>query len=37
MIPIKSKREVMTMKEGGKRLAQVMKEVLAKIKPGVSL
>lgn len=37
MIPLKSAEEIETMHQGGKKLAGVMKRVLAKIKPGMSL
>lgn len=37
MIPIKSAREIEIMREGGRRLAQVLEQVLQAVKPGVSL
>lgn len=37
MIPIKTQDEIKRMKEGGKRLARVMREVLDQVKPGVKL
>jgi methionyl aminopeptidase len=37
MIPIKTREEIEIMKEGGQRLAQVMKETLAVVKPGLAL
>jgi methionyl aminopeptidase len=37
MIPLKKVKEVKIMKEGGRRLALVMREVLLLIKPGLSL
>lgn len=37
MIPIKTDQEIEKMREGGKRLTQVLNQVLRAIKPGVSL
>ena len=37
MISVKTKEEIEIMKEGGRRLALVMKEALLSIKPGLSL
>ena len=37
MIPLKNEKEVKILKEGGRRLALVMKEALLLIKPGLSL
>jgi len=37
MILIKTAKEIQFMKEGGERLAQVLAQVLKKVKPGVSL
>ena len=37
MIPIKTKSEIEMMKEGGRRLSEVMKETLSEIKPGKAL
>ena len=37
MISLKTKQEIEIMKEGGQRLAQVMKETLAVVKPGMAL
>jgi len=37
MISIKTKEEIEIMKDGGCRLAKVMKEALSLAKPGISL
>lgn len=37
MIPLKTKSEIEVMREGGRRLAEVMRESLAKVKPGRAL
>ena len=37
MIPLKTKSEIEMMKEGGQRLAEVMKEILSEVKPGRAL
>ncbi|MCJ7804516.1 type I methionyl aminopeptidase [Patescibacteria group bacterium] len=37
MIPLKTRQEIGIMKEGGQRLAQVMKETLVIVKPGMAL
>src|SRR4030042_4077142 len=37
MIPLKTKSEIEIMKEGGWRLAEVMKEALSEVKPGRAL
>jgi len=37
MIPIKTKTQIEIMREGGKRLSWVMKQVLEEVKPGVAL
>src|SRR4030042_2653370 len=37
MIPLKTKSEIEMMKEGGQRLAEVMKEALSEVKPGRAL
>jgi len=36
MVPLKSPQEIKIMREGGKILAQIIKEIKEKIKPGVS-
>ena len=36
MVKLKSKKEIEILKEGGKRLAQVLKKVGAAVKPGVT-
>lgn len=37
MIPIKNAKEIEIMREGGRRLAQVLEKVLKAVKPGISL
>ncbi len=37
MIPLKTKLEIKVIKEGGRRLAEVMRESLAEVKPGRAL
>ncbi len=37
MIPLKSEKEILIMKEGGKKLKWVFRKILKKIKPGVKL
>ena len=36
MIPIKSEQEITIMREGGKILAQILADVIKRVKPGVS-